>query len=1058
MAGDYSRLTDRTRKRFSALLMQQGRVHLDSDWNELVDEVTRRARLQSLDTFGAAAVPRTTPDGFLLSIPAGPPVPLDVTIGAGRCYVDGLLAEAFAGERVDGAALSYLHQPYLPSPPPIGAAGLFYLDVWLREVTWLEDPDLLEVALGGVDTTTRVQTVWQVKFLGGGTSGGAPDCATDLDALFPASAGLLSTRAVQPATPDDPCLLPDSGGYRGVENRLYRVEMHAGGAAAAASFKWSRENASIATVVQKIETIAGASTITVERIGRDPVLRFQQDDWIEVQDDARELTGQAGAMARIVAVSEADRTLALDRLLPASLDASQPARHTRVRRWDHRAGVDATTGTIPAASAIGTWFALEDGVEIQLALATAVAPAFHVADTWSFAARTADASVEVLTQAPPRAIEHRYAPLATLSAGPALSDCRTLWPPLATGGGCECVCVTAESHASGTLTLQAAIKLVIAAGGGKVCVGPGLFVITEPLTIAGPASVTLSGTGASSVIGYEGGGGAIEIRDAGEVAVEHLAIVHDGRKAEPASDPVSAIAVAGVVLELRVERCAMLVRPPRDRDPRRGDGATVALRGIVADSAICDNLMFGVAGVAAATSQLDGKDYMILGRARIERNLIGASEDGVVLDGLTLYAGDVIVRDNWVTGARNAGITVLGAQATSSKRIAPGVITVAGNHVTTQAGAGIVAGVAALTIQANEVLGPRNAGNTGSDPGIALVRDVLTPRIGRCVIADNRVFGAGGDAIAIDAEVSELVVRDNFVQNAAGGVVMTDDAEAGLVHVEGNEIVQITGSANAAAFGIRLFKVGGGADVGGNTVAAVIGAAGQPAVGIALFACMGARVHGNLVELVIAAKLPDGLAQVTAGLAAFPPFDDIDAVDNRILQPQAKVVVDDPQAVSRWRGIWVVTAFDGFSQLLGLTRLHVAEADLVVFGKGDAVVVTTRVERASVRDNTVITGETVLPLIDVAVRTDLTCTGNRATQALGSANTWAVELTARTLIVGNNRVQCGDGNAGDLALTTLNAATDTPRATVLGNLVHKQIILNGAPLPPPWAPLNIHHA
>jgi len=39
-----------------------------------------------------------------------------------------------------------------------------YLDVWNREVTPLERPDLVELALG-VDTSTRRQTVWQVRIL-----------------------------------------------------------------------------------------------------------------------------------------------------------------------------------------------------------------------------------------------------------------------------------------------------------------------------------------------------------------------------------------------------------------------------------------------------------------------------------------------------------------------------------------------------------------------------------------------------------------------------------------------------------------------------------------------------------------------------------------------------------------------------------------------------------------------------------------------------------------------------------------------------------------------------
>jgi hypothetical protein len=111
-----------------------------------------------------------------------------------------------------------------------------------------------------------------------------------------------------------------------------------------------------------------------------------------------------------------------------------------------------------------------------------------------------------------------------------------------------------------------------------------------------------------------------------------------------------------------------------------------------------------------------------------------------------------------------------------------------------------------------------------------------------------------------------------------------------------------------------------------------------------------------------------------------------------------------------------------------------------------------------VRDNTVGTGENVLPLIEVQVQTDITCTGNRAVMAVGTSDTWAVRLTARTLIVSNNRSHCGNSSAGDLDLRTLGAATGLPLATVVGNVVHRPIVLNSAPLPAPWQPLNITNA
>ena len=47
-----------------------------------------------------------------------------------------------------------------------------------------------------------------------------------------------------------------------------------------------------------------------------------------------------------------------------------------------------------------------------------------------FAARTADASVEILDGAPPRGIHHHYARLGLLDvAAGTVTDCRNSWPP-----------------------------------------------------------------------------------------------------------------------------------------------------------------------------------------------------------------------------------------------------------------------------------------------------------------------------------------------------------------------------------------------------------------------------------------------------------------------------------------------------------------------------------------------------------------------------------------------------------------------------------------------------
>ncbi|MFO0992828.1 MAG: DUF6519 domain-containing protein [Hyphomicrobiales bacterium] len=53
-------------------------------------------------------------------------------------------------------------------------------------------------------------------------------------------AGRLTSRAIAPPAPDDPCILLPASGYRGLENRLYRVEVHSGGALGTARFMVAR--------------------------------------------------------------------------------------------------------------------------------------------------------------------------------------------------------------------------------------------------------------------------------------------------------------------------------------------------------------------------------------------------------------------------------------------------------------------------------------------------------------------------------------------------------------------------------------------------------------------------------------------------------------------------------------------------------------------------------------------------------------------------------------------------------------------------------------------------
>src|SRR5579862_9320644 len=92
MSFDSSRFTSDPWNNFFGVVMQQGRVQTDSDWNEWLAEVSHRIQAETLDVVGQAGVPSSTPNGFFITLTtvAGQS---SVSIGPGRMYVDGILAE-----------------------------------------------------------------------------------------------------------------------------------------------------------------------------------------------------------------------------------------------------------------------------------------------------------------------------------------------------------------------------------------------------------------------------------------------------------------------------------------------------------------------------------------------------------------------------------------------------------------------------------------------------------------------------------------------------------------------------------------------------------------------------------------------------------------------------------------------------------------------------------------------------------------------------------------------------------------------------------------------------
>ncbi len=453
MKGDFSRQTFDAKNHYSGVRMQQGRVQLDADWNEQVDLTAYREETTTGDLVGpcggplhraafhiVAAASGLTAEEALLPENLNPPtVPAgDFLISGGHYYVDGILCE-------NELIVLYKSQPHLPHPAALAPGRLYlaYLDVWQRHLTALDAPHLREVALGGPDTATRTQVIWQVKLLDVGAVTDTLNCLSTISAwntLLAASAARLSAQAPTPAGDSDPCLVPPGAGFRGLENQLYRVEIHREGDLGTATFKWSRDNGSVVTRLEGLNT--AGTEITVRDLGPDTVLGFAAGQWVEVVDDRQELHGKPGQLVQITGtVDQARRVLPVAPPVvrstgPTDLNGVDLTRLVKVRRWDQSGTGAVSQGVTTAAG----WLNLENGVQVQFS-----GGAFKTGDYWLIPARTATADAQsgtiewpqdALSQPlalPPRGIRHHYCRLALLAlTGPSVtvrSDCRALFPP-----------------------------------------------------------------------------------------------------------------------------------------------------------------------------------------------------------------------------------------------------------------------------------------------------------------------------------------------------------------------------------------------------------------------------------------------------------------------------------------------------------------------------------------------------------------------------------------------------------------------------------------------------
>ena len=338
MKGEISRYSHRPDQRYSGVFWQMGRMLTDADEIELREIIAGAVAGLGDDTVSSGA----PAEGGVVEVSAAGAA---VALRPGIVYADGLRGEV-QGSTGDplGALDLYANQVDFPNAPATTGDVVYYVDVWERTVTAIEDQGLLDAGLHGADTSFRSQLMAQIKW--------CPDADPPFfeTAANPQKGNALLTAELRAAVtapdPCDPCAEELELEAR-VGNYLFRLEVHdvVGPADNPDSvvLKWSAEN--------------GAEH---HRNGQEPA-DFQTGKHIYefYSDEAEKHLGAHGS------TGFTPTRRALDDDYPAS--PPDPADWPFVRRWDGFCALSRSGADLTLSLADGNLIGEDEGVPLTTA-------------------------------------------------------------------------------------------------------------------------------------------------------------------------------------------------------------------------------------------------------------------------------------------------------------------------------------------------------------------------------------------------------------------------------------------------------------------------------------------------------------------------------------------------------------------------------------------------------------------------------------------------------------------------------------------------------------------
>lgn len=611
-ASDISRFLLQPAKHYMGAMQQQGRVVTDADRNEgaaLGDEDRRRALR---DLIG----PTGSPDqGFAAQLQVGDAVipqavsyngaaaiqVLGYRVHPGTLYVEG---QRFSQSGTQGdivaAQADYLQMSANTAPlsqPGIVHSHMLYLQAWEQWVSSIEDSEFHEVALGGIDTSTRVRRMARVQV------GQIPNDMTceqawatvrsDIEVASGGTFNATGTRLQSPArlrirlvpgeTQDTcaPCSPDDPGRYLGAENQTIRIMM-----VAPDRYVFAPNNAGAIYRIQIGEAADGllpVSMLSLPHTAAQWPLRNMVAEvmpWGAVLPNGEKVTDTPGVFLRVAqgfdpdtsrfsfdaadSVALSDLTRVWDDAHPSRAylpnDNDPNGQYVYVRFW-HRLAADTDAVLLDSA---GPHTLLN-----QLGIDPDFVSAAIAGDYWMITVRPDTPRSVVpwdLMQSggvAPHGPARLYAPLSMITFRPpepgepenaeivaTIEDCRARFNSLADGDGCCTHSVGDGVTSVGDYTsIQVALNN-LPAEGGKICLLPGIY--DEELHITG-SNILIEGCGVDSTIVSPGGdspttglvlieGSDVTLRDIGFETSAQIAVQVNN------DDPASGISSSGISL------------------------------------------------------------------------------------------------------------------------------------------------------------------------------------------------------------------------------------------------------------------------------------------------------------------------------------------------------------------------------------------------------------------------------------------------------------------------------------------------------------------------------